>query len=111
MTFDEDALIAAVDLVGRSGGKKFEVGYLDEDVPSDRARWYASAQYRGARLIAENHRDPVQAAEALARRILDGGMCTHCKKTVFLSGPQGRKRCRWTRNGKKWVRGCTSDKG
>lgn len=61
--YDEDALIAGVDLVGRTGATDFEVGYLHDDVPVAEAGWYAKAQYRGARLTAEDHPGPVEAVE------------------------------------------------
>jgi len=105
-TLDKDALIAAVDLVGRSGATNFEVGYLHDDVPSERAGWYAQAQYRGARLIAEDHRGPIEAAEALARRVLAGAECAHCHRPVVLGGGVELSACRWTRRGARWARGC-----
>ncbi len=103
---DEDALLAAVDLVGRSGGTDFEVGYLHDNVPVEKAAWYAHAQYRGARITAENHPGPVEAAEALARQVLKGAQCTHCKRTVSLGGTGTKVICRWRREGRKWIRGC-----
>lgn len=110
--FDEHALIAAVDLVGRSGARQFQVGYLHDNVPADQAGWYATAVYRGAKLIAENHKGPVEAAEALARRVLDGGHCAHCHKPVALGDTVALSACRWTRHGARWVRGCEeADRG
>lgn len=110
-TFDEDALIAAVDLVGRTGASDFEAGYLDNDVPSHLARWWAKAQYRGTRVQVEDHTGPDQAAEALARRLLEGGLCTHCGARIHLGGaPRSMRRrhrvCAWKRVGARWVRGC-----
>lgn len=110
-TLDEDALLAAVELVGRSGATDFEVGYLDDNVPADEARWWAKAQYRGARLQVENHRGPAEAAEALARRVLQGGQCTHCGGRIHLGGaPRALRRhgrvCAWKREGRRWERGC-----
>lgn len=55
---DQDALDAAVDLIGRTGARGFEVGFLGDDAPAAKARWYAHAQYAGARVIAENHPGP-----------------------------------------------------
>lgn len=81
---DQDALDAAVDLVGRSGARGFEVGYVHEGVPVAEAGWYAHAQYGGARITTEDHRGPVEAAEALARRLLTGAKCTHCGGLVAL---------------------------
>ncbi|OIN79982.1 hypothetical protein [Mycobacterium malmoense] len=103
--WDQDAFNAALDLIGRTGAKQFEIGYLNENVPVEQADWYAHAQYHGTRVIAEHHRGPVEAAEALARRLLDGGLCTHCGLRIALADFPG-KRCRWTRQGDKWARGC-----
>jgi len=124
MNLDEDALVAAADLVGRTGAKGFEIGYLHDDVPIEQAGWYAHAQFEGARITEEGHTGPVQAAEALARRLLEGGKCTKCGGLVALSsrgavfhptakltdgtrwdGPPPRQ-CRWTRMGSHWVAGC-----
>src|SRR5690348_5749143 len=124
---DEDALIAAADLVGRSGAKGFQIGYLHEDVPAEQAGWYAYAQYQGARITTEEHRGPVEAAEALARRLLEGGKCTRCGGLIALSSKgavfypdavmadgsrftlkqaQASPQCRWSRQGRRWVPGC-----
>jgi hypothetical protein len=123
---DEDALAATVDLIARTGAKGFEIGYLHDDVPVDQAGWYAHAQYRGTRITEENHCGPIEAAEAIARRLLTGAMCNHCKKLVALSDhgatafnstlldgtrwtvEQARAagQCRWRRVGPRWVRGC-----
>lgn len=129
MNMDDDAIFAAADLVGRAGAKEFQVGYLHDDVPVEEAGWYAHAQYRGARIGVEDHRGPVEAVEALARRLLDGAEC-RCGRLVALSDagamvypgayrPDGtvmtpervaelaeRGQCRWTRKGRHWVGAC-----
>ncbi|WP_433225501.1 hypothetical protein [Actinomadura formosensis] len=126
MNFDDDALLAAVDLVGRTGATNFQIGYLHDGVPADQAGWYAHAQYRGARITAEDHRHPVEAAEALARRLLDGAKCAHCGGLVALSDDGAMAYntrlvdgtrwtveqataaglCHWRRVGPRWERGC-----
>jgi hypothetical protein len=111
MPLDKDALNAAVDLVGRSGATHFEVGHLDDTEFAADARWWARAQYRGARIFTEDHVGPAEAAEALARKVLEGGLCTGCERRVRL-GPAdevGRftNRCSWARVGDRWERGCT----
>jgi hypothetical protein len=105
LTFDQDAMLAAIDLARRSGAKDIEIGYLHDDVPVEQAGWYASARYRGAKLIIENKPGPVEASEGLARRILAGATCAHCAKPVALSG-EDPGTCRWTRIGARWKRGC-----
>jgi len=124
---DQDAGVAAVDLIGRTGARELKFGYLHDDVPSEEAGWYAHAQYRGARVTEEDHRGPVEALEALARRLLTGGRCTHCGGLVALSDDgalaypgshmadgtvwteaqiRAAGQCRWTRVGPAWRRGC-----
>lgn len=135
MSFDSDALIAAVELIGRSGAREFEVGYLnDTDEPAfaeHGPQWWAKAQYRGERLIVEDFTRPDHAADALAKRILEGGMCNHCKALVafdddgafayerahLLDGTEwtaeqaeAAGQCVWRREGRHWKRGCEGKK-
>jgi len=126
MNFDDDALVACADLVGRTGAKHFQIGYLHDDVSAEDAGWYAHAQYKGARITEENHRGPVEAAEALARRLLTSARC-RCGKLAALSdagamvyggahlvdgstwnAEDARRagQCRWTRVGSRWEMGC-----
>lgn len=125
MNLDQDAVSACADLVGRTGATGLEVGYLHDDVPPEQAAWYAHAQFRGARITTDGHRDPIEAMDALCRRILAGAMC-RCGKLVALSDDsavafdgtlvdgtrwtaedaRGAGQCRWRRLGPRWVRGC-----
>lgn len=123
-SLDEDAFFAAADLVGRTGAKEFQFGYLNDDPPH---QWYAHAQYKGARITAEDCAGPVEAAETLARKLLTGGKCTSCGGLIALSGSgayafrspvmaDGSRwtaqeaaaagQCRWTRMGRRWEAGC-----
>lgn len=104
---EEKLLVASVDIIGRTGAKNFEVGYLDDDQPDS---WYAQAGYHGSKIISANHSGPVEAADALARKLVNGGKCTHCGKTVRL--PNGtafnKKYCYYFLvGGVKWTRGCS----
>jgi hypothetical protein len=124
---DEDAVKACADLVGRTGAKSFECGYLHDDVPVAEAGWYATAVYRGAKLTAEDKASAAEACDALADRLLSGAQCQHCKGLVALSDggafafrratlATGQRwdaedaakapQCRWTRTGARWERGC-----
>lgn len=103
---DEDALLAAVNLVARSGASDFEVGFLNDDAPMEQADWWAKAQYRGGRLQVEHRKSPVEAAEALARELFKGATCTHCGALIRLSG--NKVGCRWRRAGARWERGCAN---
>lgn len=106
-----DRLYAAVGVIGRSGGKAFEVGHLEENAPAHLARWYATATFSGAKVVAEEHADPIAAAEELAWKILEGGGCIQCGKTIALEGHAGGPpgACQWRRVGDCWVPGCTVD--
>lgn len=122
-----EAATAAADLVGRAGARSLEVGYLHDTPRSEDADWWASANYRGARIMVEHHTGPTAALEALAARLLTGAMCAHCGGAVTLDGtsavfyrdaarPGGvvfteedaksRPLCHWRRTGRRWVEGC-----
>jgi hypothetical protein len=81
---DENAVTACADLVGRSGAKQFQIGYLHDDVPSEKAGWYAIAYYVGGRIAAADQPSPTRAATELARKILTGAKC-RCGRLVALS--------------------------
>jgi hypothetical protein len=127
---DEDRLIACADLCGRAGARSFEIGYLHDNVPCDRAGWYATAYYRGGRLTADDCRSPGEAADQLARQLLTGARC-RCGRLVALmhEGAFAWKRavmtdgstwtaeqaadvtarsglCHWERHGRRWDREC-----
>jgi hypothetical protein len=118
-----DAVKACADLVGRTGARQFECGYISDNPPH---RWYATAVFKGAKITAEDKESPAEACDKLAARLLTGAQCQHCKKLVTLSplGAMARDAtlidgrewtaeqqkaaglCHWTRPGDKWVRGC-----
>lgn len=122
-TFDGDAVMAAADLVRRTGATGMQIGYLNDEPPHE---WYAYAQYRGSRISVDGHPGPVEAADALSRRLLTGARC-QCGALVALSDigalayettvmtdgstwdlktASEAGQCRWTRRGAHWVRGC-----
>lgn len=95
-----DAVQAIADLCGRSGARNMEIGFDDDVEP---ATWWAGVTYNGAKLHTDGWVHPVLAADALAAKILTGGCCTHCGRTVSLLGLEG---CVWRRVGPQWRRGC-----
>lgn len=122
----EAEVIACADLVGRTGAREFEMGYLHDDVPPDGAAWWASAKFRGARIQVDNHIHPAAAARALAVKLLTGAQC-RCGKLVALSDrgatvyrdatmADGSKftaeqaaaagQCRWRLVGRSWEPSC-----
>lgn len=130
---DDEALIASVDLIGRTGGRELEIGHSgDEDSEMHEVTWHAWCTLRqpgaaGSRIIEDGHSDPIAAVEALARRLLTGATCSHCGGLVALSDfgavispgslmadgstmtaerARSLHQCRWRRRGDRWVRGC-----
>lgn len=133
---DQDAVVAAADLVGRSGARELEVGWHcpHPDPPDDHTcphvTWHAQAGYLGAHGIVTTtvtgQPGPVEAVEALARKLLTGAKC-RCGRLVALSDDgavahldaelidgttwtveQAAKagQCRWTRHGQRWEPSC-----
>lgn len=121
MILDEDALVAAVELLGRAGASDIELGHLYDDeepppgwppgapVPAAACEWYVHARWKGARLTVDGYADPITAAEALARRVLDGARCVKCGREIRLDSTPGG--CRWHRNGPHYYRGCDGGRG
>lgn len=106
----EEAFDAAVELIGRTGGHGFEIGYRRDAPVNSAPRWYARAQFCGGRTTTNNH-DPVAAAEAIAEHIARGIDCSSCGAAVALSCAGAASTpgiCRWTRHGNRWVPGCES---
>lgn len=122
----EGAVIACANLVGRTGARHFEIGYLHDDVPVEQAAWWASAQFRGARIQVDGHIHPAAAATALAVKLLTGAKC-RCGKLVALSDRGARVfedarmadgtvwtaaqaaaagQCRWRLTGNRWEPSC-----
>ena len=127
----EAAVMACADLVGRTGARGFEIGYLHDDVPVDQADWWASAIFRGARIQVDGHIHPAAAATALAVKILTGAKC-RCGKLVALADDGAiayRKpimadgsswnaeqsaaagQCRWRLIGQSWQPSCPEPVG
>lgn len=125
----DDRFTAAVRLVGNTGAKTLEVGYLHDNVPAEQAAWWATAAYQGAKVGVENHAGPAEAIEALAEKLLTGARCQWCAGLVALSTagavaypgcvmadgsrmPGSREeiaalgQCLWGRNGARWEPGC-----
>jgi hypothetical protein len=103
--FDRDALIAGCDLVGRSGARALDIGYHEDEPKPDALNWYAQATFRGAKLF-EEARDPIEAVERLARRMLRGARCRRCGEPIMLAGSKVARGCHWTRRGPRWEPGC-----
>jgi hypothetical protein len=96
---NDDMVIACADLVGRAGATKFEIGHLHDDVPIERAGWYATAFYRGTRVSCDNQPSPTAAAHGLSEQLLAGATC-RCGQSDHREG------CRWRLIGPRWEPSC-----
>jgi hypothetical protein len=87
-------LVAAVDLVGRTGAADVQIRYSDDEQP---VVWFAVARFhtgpegrphRGTgepdRWETAAGRDPTEAVLRLCERLVDGGQCQHCKKPAMF---------------------------
>jgi hypothetical protein len=99
-----DAVMACVDLAARTGASGFEIGHVHENVPIEEASWYAHVNFKGARIMVQDKRDPTEAAMALAERLLAGATC-RCLRPVTVSRLR-RGACRWRLVGPQWKSGC-----
>lgn len=77
--------LATVELLGRTGANEFEIQY-DDDRNSQTAPilWWAGANWKGHRVFSEHFPYPAQAAEDLLSRVVNGGLCTRCKRTTVV---------------------------
>lgn len=111
-----DALRAVAELIDKSGGV-FSWGHLSDD--PDNPEWWAQAEWSSAegpmRSIVDGHADLAACADALATRVIEGGVCFACRLTMhpspFGEAGFGRPRsttrsCLWARVGDEWKPGC-----
>lgn len=102
-------VIAAAELIGKTGAASLEVGYLHDDVPAHQASWYAIAWYEGVKIIADEHPGPGEALRALLRKLLEGGLCKKCGRSPVLEGfthADGRPECEFRLRGDHYIRTC-----
>lgn len=124
---DDEAVRAAADLVGRTGARELDYGFLHENVPVHLADWWAKATFQDGAITVEHQAGPVEAMEALATRLLTGAQCQNCGGLIALSDegataypgatrPDGKVwtedeiraagLCRWRRRGPRWEADC-----
>lgn len=78
---DDPRFVAAVDLVGRTGAKGFQMRWSDDEEPTV---WIAVADYGdGHEAAAALH--PLPAVLRLIEQLIDGGLCAHCRRPSAVS--------------------------
>lgn len=114
---DEVYLIAALELIGRTGALSVTIGYDEdapEDTPADAMIWYAECVYGTDKIGRYGKTSPITAAVTLARRLINGGVCTHCGRICSVAtdvGPSSWRTtsfCTWRYDSEKrsYLRGC-----
>lgn len=106
---DDARMVAAVELLGRTGADEFQVRYCDEEKP---VIWIAAARWgeiweTGAAMT------PLLAVFRLCDQVIDGGHCTHCNRptgfTVDMEQMPLEPLICWYQfdpGAQKFVRGC-----
>jgi hypothetical protein len=78
---EDPRLAAGVMLIGRTGAQGFQLRYSDDEEPRV---WLAVATYSEDRWETAAAQTPLRAVLRLCEQLVDGGMCTHCKRPTGL---------------------------
>lgn len=77
-------VIAAVELLGRSGVGDVEFAYDEDDRYPDKVLWWAKGNWAGIRQYSAHFPYPAHALEDLLARVLNGGQCARCNRTAVV---------------------------
>jgi len=81
----EDRMLAAVELVGRTGGDEFVLRYSEpESDDTSPVGWLAFSRH-GKHWSCAGAINPVRAVLRLAESLVDGGLCLHCNRPTGLN--------------------------
>lgn len=78
---EQDKLIAAIDMIRRTGARSVGIRYQDDEQPTV---WMVVASYADDRHEVDASLSPVRAALRLCERLVDGGVCKHCGRPTGL---------------------------
>jgi hypothetical protein len=84
-------VLAAVELLSRTGVKDVEFAYDEDEHYPEKVLWWAKGNWGWTRKYSAHFPYPAQALEDLLGQTLNGGMCARCQRTsvvgVVLDGP------------------------
>lgn len=84
---DQDPrMVAAIDMLRRTGANEVQIRYSDDEHP---VVWIAVAQWRG-HWEAGAGMHPSHALFALCAEVIDGGTCKHCKRPTGFDSSFGQ---------------------
>lgn len=77
----DDVLMAMIDLIARTGANDYRIQYDDAMVP---VVWAAVCRHETTWSIGGGF-DPQEATYRLLEQLVDGGMCTNCKRPTGVT--------------------------
>ena len=81
---NDPKFLQGIDLLRRTGMTSFRVGHTDEEEDAPPVIWHCTGTWRKA-IECAAALDPTEALMRLCERVIDGGLCTHCKQlTIFI---------------------------
>jgi hypothetical protein len=106
----DDRMVAAVDLIGRTGAAEFQIRYCEEEQP---VIWMAAASWKG-HWEAGAGMSPLAAVFRLLDQVVDGGTCQHCQRPTGFEPsadpmPMDKLVCwyQYDPGTRKFTKGCT----
>jgi len=110
--YEDPRLVAAVDLIGRTGATEFQIRYCEEDKP---VIWMAAARWKDIWEVGASI-NPLIAVFRLCDQVIDGGTCQYCHRPTgfepdILPMPLAEHVCwyQWDPELKTFRRGCAGD--
>lgn len=76
---DIQRTVALFGLLGHTGVKDVEIGYMNEEKPYD---WWAKGNWDGHRVYSEGHLGADDALDEIAKQVIHNGMCVKCERKV-----------------------------
>lgn len=85
---DMGAMIAGLDILGRSGARGVEIAHngdeLQEDGSAADLRWTVTGTWEGTKVWSAPAERPGIAVRALLGRVLNGAQCGRCGQTMLV---------------------------
>jgi hypothetical protein len=102
-------ILASADVARRCGATSYELGFIETQPAPFVPNWYGTATFAIGQVSVSPLQYPWEAADRLARAILEGGHCLVCERRITTHTPtlEGAgtdpRYCRWTRVLDRWV--------
>jgi hypothetical protein len=77
-------VVAAIELLGRTGVSDVEFAYDEEDAYPNKVLWWAKGNWKGHRVYSAHFPYPAQALEDVLSRVINGGTCGRCGRTTVV---------------------------